>query len=318
MEADADRWAVWWRYRAAHSIGRGDWCAYFGGRSIVPSSQAGPPYWRVNRPGRQVMFSAYHLSAKTANDYLSEIARRRVPWLHGYPSFLALIATYALDSGFRFGDPIRIVTTGAENLLPQQKELIERAFGAPVRQHYGQSEGVANFSECPHGRLHVDEDYSFVEFLPTEMPDQYRVVGTNLTNTAFPFLRYDTQDVVTISGSQCDCGWSGRVVDRVDGRQEDYLVLSDGSRVGRLDHILKDMVEIREAQFRQSAPGKAVLLVVPGPNYSEAAEARLRAELRERLGDRVQVTICHTDRIERTRAGKLRLVVSEMPKERVE
>jgi len=47
--------------------------------------------------------------------------------------------------------PIRWITVGAENLLPQQADLIEQAFGARPRQHYGMAEAIANSSECERG-----------------------------------------------------------------------------------------------------------------------------------------------------------------------
>lgn len=316
-EADAARWATWWRYRGWHGLRRGLWCGYFGGRSLVPTGQTTPPYWRINYPGRQVMFSAYHLSDDTAPAYLAEISRRGLTWLHGYPSVLALVAGYALKLGVDLSRTVRIVTTGAESLFPHQRRLLERGFGAVVREHYGQSEGVANFSECPLGRLHVDEDYAFVEFIPATEPGQYRIVGTNLTNTAFPLLRYDTQDLATLTEGPCDCGRPGRNVSAVDGRREDYLVLADGARVGRLDHILKDMVEIREAQFRQRVPGQAELHLVRGQGYDAAVEQRLWGEIRKRLGERVQIELRYVEQLERTRSGKLRFVVSEIQENRI-
>lgn len=309
-EANAERWACWWRYRGWHGITRDIWCGYFGGRSIVPAKQNKPPFWRVNYAGRQVIFSAYHLTDLTATAYLDAIKRRHLTWLHGYPSVLALVADYALRLDIDLSDTVRLVTTGAESLLSHQRQLIQQAFGVVVREHYGQAEGVANFSECPSGRLHVDEDYALVEFLPTSDPGQFRIVGTNLTNPAFPLLRYDTQDLATLSEDKCECGRRGRIVSAVDGRKEDYLILSDGSRVGRLDHIFKDIMEVREAQFQQSIPGHAHLYIVRGHNYSDSVERRLRAEIMTRIGDRAHVEICYTERIERTATGKLRFVIS--------
>jgi phenylacetate-CoA ligase len=317
-EAEAERWATWWRYRQWHGLDMDRWCGTFAGRSVIPQYQSTPPYWRINRPGRQVLFSAYHLSEQTAPLYLAEVQRRQLPWLHGYPSILALVAGYAVQLGFDFSSHLRIVTTGAESLLPHQRQLIEHAFGVAVRDHYGQAEGVANISERPDGQLQVDEDYSIVEFLPTHLPGQYRIIGTTLTNPAFPLLRYDTQDIATVTD---DSVWqnpsSWRLVDSVDGRREDYLILSDGSKVGRLDHILKDMVEITEAQFYQRLAGEAELRIVPGPHYNAAVQRRLMQEIDQRLGDRIHIQLCIVSHIQRTATGKLRFVISDIPEARI-
>jgi len=311
--AEREQWAVWWRYRAAHGLGFDDWCGYFGGRPVVPVNVSSPPYWRVNRPARQLLFSAYHLSTATAGDYLAALRKFRPRWLHGYPSTMALLAGLIRSLEPDFKPWFRIVTIGAESLLEHQRNLMEEVFGCAIRQHYGLAEGTANISECPAGRLHVDEDYAHVEFLSTSADtSERRIVGCNWSNPAFPLLRYDTGDTATLSTATCNCGRPGRLVAQVDGRLEDYVVLDSGARVGRLDHIFKDLVEVREAQIRQSRPGEMTIRLVRAPDYGRPVEDRLLAQVRKHLGPGMQVALEYADAIERTSTGKLRFVVSQV------
>jgi phenylacetate-CoA ligase len=311
-QAIQEQWATWWRYRKWHGIQPGTWCALFAGRTIVPARQTRPPFWRYNLPGRQILFSAYHASPDNMSYYLAELRRRKPRWLHGYPSQLAIIAGGLLDRGGDLGYRPQWVTTGAENLLPHQADLMERAFGPRPRSHYGLAEGTANISECDHGAFHVDEDFAAVEFVPTA-EGNFRVVGTNLSNPATPLIRYDSDDRVSIDPqATCACGRPGRVVVAIDGRQEDYVMLRNGVRVGRLDHIFKDMVLIREAQIRQEKIGEIVVLVVPGEGYGKTDETVLLEEIAKRLGNDTGVSIEYMKSLERTRAGKLRFVVSSL------
>jgi phenylacetate-CoA ligase len=305
-------WATWWRYRGWHGLKQSDWCAYFGGRSVVPISQRHPPYWRWNHPGRQLLFSGYHLSSRTAQEYARALCEANIGWMHGYPSLLALLATFVTEQGLAL-PRVQIITVGAENLLPTQKSMISTAFQAPVVQHYGQAEGVANISQCPEGRMHVDEDYAGVEFLPLEdMPGSFRIVGTNWNNPVFPLLRYDTGDIATIDrNDSCSCGRLGRVIRAIDGRQEDYVVLPSGVKIGRMDHVFKDMVNIREAQIVQHHSGEIVVRVVRGSRYRVDDERMLLEELHKRLGCDITISIQYPESIARTRSGKLRLVVKE-------
>ena len=312
-----EQWAVWWRYRRWHGLTPDTWQAWFGGRVVVPLAQDRPPFWRFNAPGRQVLFSGYHLSPACLPHYVRALQRLRVPWLHGYPSLLALLAGHLLETGADLGYRVRWVTTGAENLLPHQAELLRRAFGVIPRQHYGQAEGVANLSECELGRLHVDEDFAWVEFVPGP-GGTHRVIGTNLSNPATPLLRYDTGDTVTLEDTVCQCGRWGRTVSAVDGRREDYVVLPGGVRIGRLDHAFKDLTNVREAQIRQRSPEHLVVRVVRGPRWSGEDEGHLLDELRRRVGVDVRLEIEYVERIERTAAGKLRFVVSDLPEGRLE
>ena len=310
-DAEKERWAVWWRYRHWHDVSQDMWCGYFGGRSVVPLQQSAPPFWRLNYPGRQILFSGYHLSPSTATAYLDALDHFSPPWVHGYPSLLSLVASYLLERGRPLKRSPIIVTTGAENLLPQQKALMEEAFRCPVRQHYGQAESVANISECPNGHLHVDEDFSFVEFIPLENhPDVYRVIGTNWSNPAFPLFRYDTGDLVQGLGTIPVCRFSGRVVDSIDGRKEDYIHLPNGARLGRLDHIFKDLTLIREAQIYQPDRQTLVLRIVRREGYDLQAEQRLLKEARKRLGDDITIRLDYVSSLERGRTGKLRFVVT--------
>jgi phenylacetate-CoA ligase len=312
LQAAQEQWATWWRYRGWHGIRKGTWCALFAGRSVVPSDQRRPPFWRVNRPGRQLLFSGYHMSPENIPAYVEELRRRRPPWIHGYPSLTALLATYLVDTGADLGYAPRWVTTGAENLLPHQATVIDRAFGVRPIQHYGLAEGVANVSECELGSLHVDEDYAAVEFVPVD-DGLHRIIGTNLTNFAAPLLRYDSQDMAfLVAGSSCSCGRPGRIVERIDGRLEDYVVLGNGARVGRMDHIFKDMVNVSEAQIHQTTPGAMVIRVVRGDRYTDADEHTLLEEAAKRVGRDMKVDIDYVHTLPRTSAGKLRFVVSEV------
>lgn len=313
LTGEREQWATWWRYRSWHGVQRGTWCGYFGGRLVVPVDQEAPPFWRLNLPGKQVMFSTFHIREATAPEYAARIRRDRLSWLHGYPSALALLGHYVLEDDLGPFPSVEIVTAGAESLLSHQREVIESAFGAPVREHYGLAEAVANFSECPEGRLHVDEGFSWVEFIPIEGTDRHRIVGTNWSNPAFPLLRYDTGDVARLGSEGCPCGRPGRIVEDVDGRREDYVVLEDGTRIGRLDHVFKGMTRVREAQLYQPEVGKLVVRVAKGEEYDEKGEEeKLRRELDQRLGEGVDYSIEYVDRIERSGRGKLRFVVSDV------
>ncbi|MGA2114365.1 MAG: hypothetical protein ABSH56_06400 [Bryobacteraceae bacterium] len=317
-EAVREQWAVWWRYRRWHGLHFGLKCGTFAGRSIVPLSQTQAPFWRTSKPLCQILFSGYHMSPANMAAYVEALRRNRPPWLHGYPSLLALLAAYIHEKRLELGYQLQWVTVGAENLLEQQASIIHRAFGVQPKQHYGMAEAVANFSECERGQLHVDEDFAAVEFLARGDGSTYRVVGTNFSNPAMPLIRYDVGDVVSLSDSPCLCGRPGRIVHSVDGRNEDYIVLRDGAKIGRLDHIFKDLTDIREAQILQRRIGEVTLRVVRGPHYTRDDERRLLLATRQRLGTTVDVQIEYFEELPRSSTGKLRFVISDLEEGKLE
>jgi phenylacetate-CoA ligase len=310
IESVQEQWATWWRYWRWHGIERGTWSANFGSPTVVPLRQKTAPFWRYNVSGRETVFSKFHTSPENIKLYIAELRRKKPLWLRGDPSQLTLIASYIVETGADLGYEVRWITTSSENLLSQQALLIEKAFGVKPKQHFGMVEAIANLSECEKGRLHVDEELGAVEFVPIT-DSLYRVIGTNLSNPVMPLIRYECNDHVTIeSEDSCQCGRPGRVVTHIDGRQEDYIVLKNGIRLGRLDRIFYGLSNVREAQIRQERVGEIRFIVRRGVNYGSEDDARLRAEIATWIRDESKIVIEYVEEIERTERGKLRFVVS--------
>ncbi|MCG3203041.1 MAG: hypothetical protein NFCOHLIN_02958 [Gammaproteobacteria bacterium] len=317
LRAEREQWALWWRYRARFGIDRSTWYAHFYGRSVVPLDQTTPPFWRVNYPGKQILFSGYHMSDRVLGHYVRELNRRRPPWIQGYPSLLSVLAGYMLNAGESLSYRPIAVTTGSETLLPYQRAMIEKAFGAACHEHYGTTEAVANMSECRYGKLHVDEDFGYVEFVKNGEGNA-ELVATGFANEAFVLLRYRLGDNVDITHAheQCACGNPGRMVKGIDGRIEDYVVTPDGRKIGRLDHILKDMVNVRECQIVQEDVNRVVFRVVRGKKFTEADHDKLVLEARKRLGSTIRIDVAYVPNLERSKTGKVRFVVSRVSTER--
>lgn len=307
-----EQWAGVWRFRRAHGIQLDTWCGYFGGRPIVPLQQKVPPFWRYNYPGKQILFSGYHMSPRNLDAYVKELHRRRPPYLQGYPSLLSLLAAHMVEFGRYLDYQPRWIVVNSENLLPQQAKLIEQAFGVRPIQRYAMGEAIASASECLQGKLHIDEDLAATEFMPNPDGFGHRVVGTALTNLAVPLLRYDVGDVVTLSNEGCSCGRPGRILETVDGRKEDYIILEDGSRIGILDQIFKEIINIHEAQIYQRRVGEMIIRVVRGKNYNDHDEIMILQEAKKRVGSSTEVKIDYVENLQRSRNGKLRFVVSDI------
>lgn len=311
------RWATWWRYRMEHGIEFDTWCAYFIGRSVSGDSQDKRPYHRWNVPGRQVLFDPLSLTPERASAYLRTIQKLKLPWVHGYASMIAELAQHAIRQELAPPDSLKVVTTGAENLSDKQRRDITTAFGAPVFDHYGMAETVANISQLPDGHHYVDEDLAFVEFIPVgdDFPGLYRIVGTNFHNPAFPLFRYDTEDLARFDSPPpflATANWS-RKVDSLDGRQADFIPLPDGSRGGPLSDLFQAVTTIAAAQVYQPTIDRAVFRVLRAPDYIHPRDTdALLLEARRHFGDQIQLEVEFVDSLERRPNGKLPLVISEV------
>ena len=306
-------WAIWWRYRRRLGIDLDTWCGWFGGKRIIDPNNRKAPYWRINHPGRQVMFSTLHLTRETVGLFRDEITKRKLPWLHGYPSHIAKFAAFALDAGLEPLRGVKWITTGAENLLGNQMLLMQKMFpNAMIRQHYGLMEGVANLSQDINGEWQIDEDFAKVEFVPVsdENPNVCRIIGTGFSNPAFPLIRYDTGDIATVEKRE---NGTIRVI-RIDGRSSNVLKGPDGFEINeaRLSIILHDFNNIVEAQFIQHSLTDIELRVVKNHLYNDIDEQKLKNNIVESFNKSINVNINYVDSIERPASGKLKLIISEI------
>jgi len=314
--AVAEEFASFWRQRRHFGVELGDPNLTFNGQTIVPFESEGPIFWRHNHHGHQTLFSLYHMSRKNLESYVEGVHEHPATWAQGYPSSIFLVAR-ALLAADRPLPPGRLrgVFTSSESLLAFQRDTIERAFGAPVRDRYGVSELAVSMTECAERRLHVDMEFGIVELETEEETDDFErgeLLVTGFANDATPFLRYRVGDVGTRSKHPCPCGRPGDVFLEVDGRIEDYVSTPDGRLVGRLDHIFKEQLDVAEAQILQDTPEAIDILFVPHPTWDATSERKLLHEVRTRLGDRIEVNLRRVNEIPREANGKFRAVKSRV------
>lgn len=310
IEALQEQHAVYWRARANFGIDRKMLNGSFGGRLVVPSKQNRPPFWRSNHFGNQILFSGYHINNKTIKYYVEELNKNEIKWLHGYPSILSLIASSMLENSLKLEYNVDLITVGSENLTNYQSILIQDVFGTKPKQYYGTAEATGGAFECECGNLHIDEEYAAME-LCSIGNNQFKILGTSFSNYAMPLIRYDTNDIVTVNQEPCQCGRKSRTIKNIDGRDEDYITLKNGTKIGRIDHIFKDIVGIREAQIRQYVEGEIEILIVKNKYYSTSQQRLLEQNINKYLGQ-IDFIIKYVDTIRKTKSGKLRFVISEV------
>jgi len=289
-----------WRHRAWGGTPFPSRGAYVAGHPVVPANQSRPPFWRVDSVEKRLLCSSYHLAPQNLGAYLDALRRYAPDFIHGYPSSLYLLA----QAG---GCQTKAVFTASETLLDFQRTAIETAFGVRVLDWYGNTEMTTNIVQCAAGNLHYRLDYGVLELLADGT-----MICTGLNNPAMPFIRYRVGDRAVAKPGNCPCGCAFPLIERVEGRVEDYIRTPDGRLVGRLDHLFKDVRHVREAQIVQRRPDEIVVRIVRADGYGDADEQTVRREARQRLGDVIGVRFEYVDAIERTAAGKFRFIVSEL------
>ena len=308
-------YAFFERFRHWTGTGLGKRNAVFAGRTIVPSDQDGPPYWRRNLATNTMLFSSYHLGPQTLPSYVAALAGFKPALIDSYPSSLDPIARYMVDHDIRTVRPTAVITS-SETLHPEVRGRIERAFGCTVYDHYGAAEMAALITQCEHGAYHVNPEFGIVEIVRDGAPvgpgESGEIVATGFINPVMPLIRYATGDEAVASDRPCECGRHFPVIDELRGRMDDVIVTPDGRRVGRLDPIFKAVHSLEETQVVQDASDHIEVQIVTAQAPDPAELEALRFELAARVGPTMRIDIVRVERIPRAASGKLRTVVNKI------
>lgn len=318
-DAVAFQWAVWWRHRYRFGIRPQELHLNFTGKRVVPIDQSSPPYWRWNWPMRQALVNMQHVTEGKIEALAAFAGSHAFKFYSGYPSIVAAFCDLVDTRSIQLNRTPKVIFLGAENCQEFQNAIISKVTGAIVTDQYGVSEGCGNASRCEFGVYHEDWEFCTLESAAREADSsEYSgpILATGFSNYAFPLIRYEIGDSATWSGGsyRCACGRNSRVISRIDGRIEDYVVTPEGARIMRFDYLFKDASGVREAQVVQHELGSVTIRMVVGPEYGPSTENHLRAGVAEWISPSLEVEIAVVDSIPRNANGKFRPVVSDLTK----
>ncbi|MGS2724294.1 phenylacetate--CoA ligase family protein [Porticoccus sp. GXU_MW_L64] len=296
----------------------GDRIATLRGNIIVPLSQKKPPYWRLNAVHNQLYLSNFHLSPETLPHYLKKLNRFKPKVIDGYPSSLYVLAKYMLNQNETL--PIDAILTSSETLYDFQRCAIEKAFSCKVFDYYGHAERVIFAGECEyHSGHHIFPEYGIAEIVdrdnfPVGPGEEGMMIGTTLQNFGMPLIRYVTNDRTGIKVEDCACGRSFPLMNEVATKAEDLLKLKDGRFISPsvLTHPFKPLNSISGSQIIQTDLDRICVKLIPGENFENSHRSQLVHDLKERLGESINIEIELVDALPRTKSGKFKWVVSNV------
>jgi len=160
---------------------------------------------------------------QTIDQIISQIGKIQPNVISAPPSMLKILAEEK-DQG-RFNVNPVLIYSYAEVLYPDVRGYIEGVFKCPIHQIYQGSEGCYALT-CRKGNLHINEDIVFLELLnqdnsPTPPGNPcFRLLVTDLHKHSQPVIRYELNDILTISPNKCSCGSNFGVIESIQGRAD--------------------------------------------------------------------------------------------------
>jgi phenylacetate-coenzyme A ligase PaaK-like adenylate-forming protein len=237
--------------------------------------------------------------------------------LVGYASALRPLA--AEQRAGRLAIAPAAVMSASELLSAQAAAEMEAAWGSRPLDVYASTETAGIASPCSFRSSHVYEDLVIVE--PVDQsgaPVPLGTVGTSLLVTVLfsrtlPLIRYEMSDRVGIGAPGCPCGRSFALLQAVEGRVEDVLLLP--GRQGPVSvhpnvfHSVLDEATVAGWQVIQEPSALRVLLAGLAKGVPvELVRSKLAAGLTSSGVVGMQLDIHVVESIERTALGKAPLV----------
>ena len=269
---------------------------------------------------RTQLLSAFELNDSKIKSFLHTIQATRPAMLFGYPSVISMIAEYADKHQINMKNlGIKVAFVTSERLYDYQRSQIESTFNCPVANGYGGRDAGFIAHQCPEGSMHITAEDIIVEIIDEDghilpMGEQGEIVVTHLATSDFPFIRYRTGDVASLTDKKCACGRSLPVLKDLQGRTTDFIYASDGTAMHGLSliYILRDIVGVSHFKIIQNSLKALHVQVVKNNVYQESDTQSIIEQLQQRLGKDVEVSVEFLQEIPAEASGKYRYVINKM------
>ena len=291
---------------------RGARIAYLWGHHLDPTAQSTLKDRLYSYVNNTEWFDCFRLDPATLDRYHQRMERRRPECIIAYASAVAALADRILELGRQPSYPTKCIITGAEKLFPAQRDAVDAAFGRPIRERYGARDvGLIGFQSAEAQATTYEVDWANVFVEPESSEERASILVTKLHADGMPMIRYRIGDVGLFPpGSRP--GHPTLSLLEVVGRELERIWLPDGRWVeGELGpHMLKDY-PVREYMVWQRQDYSVEVQIAPRSGFSDSHRQEIVHTLSRNLPGLAVSTVL-VDRVPRTRANKLRPVVSDV------
>lgn len=255
-----------------------------------------------------VYFSSYNINPEKVNFYHEQIVKQKPVAIEGYPSSLYTLALMLRNAGLELYIPIAF--TSSETLLDYQREQIEQQLHTEIFDLYGMTEE----SICLHETLNHKGYYEAPGFSINEYLEDGEIC-TSLINDAFPLIRYRSNDVIELYEGN-EFGENEVLIQRIEGRKEDYLIGKHGEICQRLNQIAKKAHHSKAMQMIQDKRGQVSVYIVPDGEFTKSDEIQFVLAFEELVGvgvlDYSIYLVSDIKDLTYTKRGKFKMVINNI------
>jgi phenylacetate-CoA ligase len=287
-----------------------------------------PEYMHFGWKGRlrnRLLDRAVHLDTVRLTDerieaFVRTVRRHRPGLIFGHAHSLYLVADRLKKAGVTDVRPNGVIST-AMPLHAWQRAVIDDVFGVPATDRYGCEEVSLIACECEeHKGLHVNADSVYVEVeTPTDdrrwASNTGNLLVTDLSNLAMPLIRYRIGDVATLSDRTCPCGRGLPLIEKVEGRDADYVVTPAGDLVSGIsltENFALLITGAAQVQIVQEEVTHLRIRLVPDESFGPDSRRQIAQLVGDTFGPAMRYDVELVDAIPQEPSGKYRFCVSKV------
>lgn len=279
--------------------------------------------------GLHLLLSSYKLKDENIDKYLNAIRTFEPEFIQAFPSSIYIVCKYMAENSLPPLHSVKLLLLSSENLYEFQRELIKKTLNISVCNLYGHVEVSAIAANCPESDFfHFYPEYGYVEILNekhkpcTQENEIGEIVATSFVNPAFYLIRYKTGDLVEFTNKRCRCGWKGKLVKTIKGREQDFIITKRKQKmrlfmgVNSLTNVASIHSDIFQKvlnfQFVQEYPGQVVFTYIPKRSFKKEHETIIFSHLCNLFGKDIDLKLQRVNHIELNARGKQRYLIQHL------
>lgn len=304
-------------FRSEWGYSLGKKVAWFSGKSLLTKSDIHKKrFWKYDYLYKIRYYSTFHINAASARHYINDLNKFQPKFAVGFPSSMVEIAKWGISHNYPLHYKMTTIFPTAETIVPNEREVLEKYFGGNVANQYASSEGAPFIIECKNHKLHMDLFSGWFEVLNdnNEESKTGRLVFTSFTTHGTPLIRYNINDIIEISEEECNCGNNNPVVAHIEGRINDFIYSEETGKInlGNISNCVKYVNGVVKFQVIQDQKDKIEVLIVKAARYENKDEKMFEKELRDRLGNKMEINFTYVNDIPVSSSGKYQIVVQKI------
>lgn len=252
---------------------------------------------------------------------LEILNKKKIKIIRGYMTSLQILVDYAIENNIELIHHPTFISGGELLQESLRKKIVEKLQCSVVSQYANEECGVFGKSETNKigSKIILNRANSIIEILkfnedkPVDKGELGRIVVTDLTNYAFPMIRYEIGDIATIGEQTAE----GNVlsIEKLYGRKTDMIFKPNGDFINIWLSMPKEIMgnsAVKQWQFIQKSEKKYLLKLVTTDKLFMKRENDLIEMMKTILGETAVIQIEFVDTIPVLNSGKQRVIINEM------